>query len=99
MRPITNSVPIEKISTPGSRPMLPAPLPTVALLSHHATPILPVCRCPRAMQFLGSTPVDLVSPSKTPPIPTFHPSSPPSPLKAYPLCIRVNVRQHQEIGR
>src|SRR5712692_2990965 len=47
MRPITNSVPIEKISTPGSCAMLPAPLLTVALLSLHATPILPVCRCPR----------------------------------------------------
>src|SRR6266567_1332134 len=47
MRPITNSVPIEKISTPGSCAMLPAPLLTIALTSHYATPILPVCRCPR----------------------------------------------------
>src|SRR5215468_8248949 len=47
MRPITNSVPIEKISTPGSCATLPAPLYLLALTSPHATPILPVCRCSR----------------------------------------------------
>src|SRR2546427_515157 len=42
MRPITNSVPIEKISTPGSCAMLPAPPLTVALLR---TMLRQFCRC------------------------------------------------------
>src|SRR5438093_13736474 len=64
MRPITNSVPIEKISTPGSCAMLPAPLLTVALLSHHATPILPVCRCPRKITDLAIGAIAPKNPSR-----------------------------------